>query len=84
MTTDPQDSRPASKKRGVLNPRLVQRFSFAVITMSILVGVVASVLAIWEYTGTEVLWRTVATCAVIAGGGMAFSLVNTLFGGRDE
>jgi hypothetical protein len=32
------------------------------------VAVVACLLAIWEFTGTDILWRTVATCAVIGGG----------------
>jgi hypothetical protein len=36
-------------------------------------------MAIWEFTGTDVLWRTVATCAVIAAGMMAFFVVNMLF-----
>jgi len=84
MTTDPQDSRPSRKRRGFLNAQLVRGFSFLTTSMCILVAVVASLLAIWEYTGTDVLWRTVATCAVIGGGTMAFALVNTLFGERGE
>ena len=63
---------------------MVRALSFWMTTMCVLVAVVASLLAIWEFTGTDVLWRTVATCAVIGGGTMAFSLVNGLFGGGDE
>jgi hypothetical protein len=48
--------------------------------MCILVAVVASLLAIWKFTGTDVLWRTVATCAVIGGGTIAFFCINVLFG----
>ena len=83
MTTDPQNSKPR-KRRGFLNPRMVRGLSFWTTTLCILVAVAASLLAIWEFTGTDVLWRTVATCAVIGGGAMAFSLVNGLFGGGDE
>jgi hypothetical protein len=46
----------------------------------VLVAVVSCLLAIWNFTGTDVLWRTVATCAVIGGGTVAFYLINTLFG----
>jgi hypothetical protein len=46
----------------------------------VLVAVVACLLAIWKFTGTDALWRTVATCAVIGGGTVAFYLINTLFG----
>jgi hypothetical protein len=78
MSADPTGD--TSKSRGFLNPGLVLGFSFWTIALCILIAVVASLLAIWEFTGTDVLWRTVATCAVIAAGMMVFSLVNRFFG----
>jgi hypothetical protein len=69
-----------SSRRGFLNAKAVRGLSFFVTSMCILVAVVASLLAIWKFTGTDVLWRTVATCAVIAAGAMTFSWVNVLFG----
>ena len=44
-----------------------------------LVAVVASLLAIWQFAGTDTLWRTVATCMVIGGGTVAFYVINVLF-----
>jgi hypothetical protein len=70
--------------RGFLNPRVVLRFSFWTTTVCIIVAVVASILAIWQFTGTDVLWRTVATCAVIGAATLAFSFVNGLFAPRDD
>jgi hypothetical protein len=75
MTVEP--SKPT--RRGYLNPAVVVRLAFWTTTLCILVAVVASVLAIWEYTGTDVLWRTVATCAVIGAGTLTFSWINGLF-----
>ena len=72
------------RRRGFLNPNRVRVFSFWTTALCILVAVLASILAIWEFTGTDVLWRTVATCAVVGVGTLAFSSVNSLFGGRDE
>jgi hypothetical protein len=66
-------------RRGYVQPALVARFAFWITTGCILIAVVASVLAIWEFTGTDALWRTVATCAVIGAGTLTFSLVNGLF-----
>ena len=43
-------------------------------------AVFASLLAIWQFAGTDILWRTVATCAVIGSGTVAFYWVNVLFG----
>jgi hypothetical protein len=67
-------------KRGYLNPERVRSISFWTTSACILVAVVSSLLAIWEFTGTNILWRTVATCVVVAGGTLAFSLVNAIFG----
>lgn len=78
----PSEQRPA--RRGFLNPKLVRGMSFWITSLCILVAVVACLLAIWQFTGTDVLWRTVATCAVIGGGTVAFSLVNALFGDRTD
>ena len=65
---------------GFLATKLVRGLSFWTTSMCILVAVVACLLAIWEFTGRDVLWRTVATCAVVAGGAITFGWVNTLFG----
>jgi NO-binding membrane sensor protein with MHYT domain len=69
-----------ASSRGFLNPKRVTLFAFWTTALSILVAVVASILAIWEFTGTDALWRTVATCVVVGVGTLAFSWVNMLFG----
>jgi hypothetical protein len=72
------------KTRGFLNPRRVMSFSFWITAICLFIAVGASILAIWEFTGTDALWRTVATCIVVGAGTLAFSLINSLFGVRDE
>jgi uncharacterized membrane-anchored protein len=59
---------------------MVRTISFWTTSACILVAVLASLLAIWKFTGTDILWRTVATCAVIGAGTVAFYWVNVLFG----
>jgi membrane protein YdbS with pleckstrin-like domain len=73
------DSEQRRKKRGYLNPSGVRRIAFWTTSVCIFVAVVSCLLAIWDFAGTDVLWRTVATCAVIATGMMAFFIVNALF-----
>jgi hypothetical protein len=77
-------SSPAPKKRGYLNPTKVRSLSFWITSACILVAVLASLLAIWRFAGTDILWRTVATCAVIGSGTVAFYWVNVLFGKNVE
>jgi hypothetical protein len=75
----PDDKLSPRPPRGFLNPRAVVAVSFWTTTTCLVVAVVSSILAIWEYTGTDVLWRTVATCAVIGTGTMAFAGLNQVF-----
>jgi hypothetical protein len=70
--------------RGFLNPHRVMSFSFWITAICLFIAVGASILAIWEFTGTDALWRTVATCVVVGVGTLAFSWINSLFGVRDE
>jgi NO-binding membrane sensor protein with MHYT domain len=77
----PESENP--KRAGYLNRSAVVAFSFWITTACIVVAVVASILAIWEFTGADALWRTVATCAVIGGGTLAFSWINGMFARRD-
>jgi hypothetical protein len=84
MADDPRNAERGLRKRGYLDPQVVRGFSFWTTSVCILVAVAASLLAIWEFTGTDILWRTVATCAVIGGGTIAFSWINALFGSPEE
>jgi hypothetical protein len=74
----------SSRSRGFLNPERVRGLAFWTTSLCILVAVVACLLAIWEFAGTDILWRTVATCVVIGGGTLAFSWLNMLFGDRGD
>jgi len=77
-----QDVSPTKKKatHGYLNPNAVKRFAFFVVAICIVVSVVASILAIWQFAETDVLWRTVATCVVVAAGVGVFTFINGVFG----
>ena len=71
------------KRKGFLNAAKVRGAAFFAITACIVVSVVSCILAIWDFAQKDVLWRTVATCAVIAGGFIIFSILNSAIG-RDE
>lgn len=73
------DGENRKKRRGYLNPGAVRRIAFWTTSDCILVAVVDSLLAIWNFTGTDVLWRTVATCTVIGADMMAFFVIDTMF-----
>jgi hydroxyethylthiazole kinase-like sugar kinase family protein len=65
--------------RGFLHPATVRMLAFWTTTGCIVVAVTAATLAIWQFTGTDALWRTVATCGVIGAGTMLFSWINGVF-----
>ena len=78
------DAKLRSRKRGFLNPQLVRALSFWTTSICLFVAVAASILAIWDFTGKDTLWRTVATCVVIGAGTMVFAWLNAVFGEADE
>lgn len=80
-TTDQQLSIP--KRHGFVDCRKVRGITFVTITACIIISIIACILAIWDFTKQDTLWRTVATCAVIAGGMMAFGIINVLYGPKE-
>jgi hypothetical protein len=73
---------PTREKRpkGFLNPRTVKLFSFMTMSIWIVGSVFVSILAIWDFTKSDVWYRSLATLAVIAIGMAIFALVNEKFG----
>ena len=76
--------RSSRKTRGFVNAPLVHVVSFWTTAGCILIAVVAAILAIWEFTGTDVLWRTVATCVVVGAGTLTFAWVNGMFATEED
>ncbi len=68
------------KRKGFLDPRKVRAVAFYIITLCIIVSVVACILAIWDFARNDALWRTVATCVVVAAGCGVFAFINVIFG----
>jgi hypothetical protein len=72
----PREKRP----KGFLNPRTIKLFSFMTMSICIVGSVFVSILAIWDFTKSDVWYRSLATLAVIAIGTAIFALVNEKFG----
>ena len=69
-------SNTTRKKRpkGFLNPRTIKLFSFMTMSICIVGSVFVSILAIWDFTKSDVWYRSLATLAVIAIGTAIFAL----------
>ena len=67
-------------KKGFLNPKKVRSFTFYTITACVILSVIVSILAIWDFAKTDAFWRMIATFAVIALGSAIFSFINNVFG----
>jgi hypothetical protein len=75
---EPPTRKPRPK--GFLNPRAIKLVSFMIMTVCIVGSVFVSILAIWEFTKSDVWYRSLATLAVIALGTAIFAVVNEKFG----
>ena len=67
---------PRPRRRGLIDAGVIRWISFTVTAICLLICIVACILSIWDMARRDVMWRTISTCAVIAGGMMAFSLIN--------
>jgi magnesium-transporting ATPase (P-type) len=68
------------RPKGFLNPRTIKLFSFMTMSICIVGSVFVSILAIWDFTKSDVWYRSLATLAVIAIGTAIFAVVNEKFG----
>ena len=66
--------------KGFLNPRKVRAVTFYIITACIILSVIVSILAIWDFAKTDAFWRMISTFIVIAVGSAIFAFVNNIFG----
>ncbi len=66
--------------RGVVNPNLVRGIAFVVITVSLIVCTVLCILAIWQFTESDAVWRAIATFIVVSVATGVFTFVNERLG----
>ena len=64
----PKDSglKEVRVNKGVINPRLLRNIAFGVITFSLVVCTVLCILAIWQFTQSDAVWRAIATFVVVS------------------
>lgn len=61
-----QSQKIPREARGVINPRLLRNIAFAVITFSLVICTVLCILAIWQFTQSDAVWRAIATFVVVS------------------
>ncbi len=78
------NSEPAIKTkreiRGIVEPKLVRIISFTVITLSLVACTVLCILAIWQFTESDAVWRAIATFIVVSVATGIFTFVNEKLG----
>jgi len=66
--------------RGVVEPKFVRTISFIIITFSLVACTVLCILAIWEFTKSDAVWRAIATFIVVSVATGIFTFVNEKLG----
>ncbi len=81
MKKQPDTARqPPNDKSGVLPIQRVKTGLFALASACVLLCVVMSILAIWNYVGNASAYKTAASCAVLVVGAALFDQLNRHFG----
>ncbi len=73
-------AKPKKEIKGVIQPELVRVISFTVITASLVACTVLCVLAIWEFSKSDAVWRAIATFIVVSVATGIFTFVNEKLG----
>lgn len=79
----PVVSRKKSAK-GFFPPAIIKAAAFYIISLCILAGVVVCILAIWDFTQRDTLWRFASSFLVVSAGTLLFAFVNGMFGERND
>ena len=85
--TPPPDARkrlPPASRRGVFRPSTVRIISFAVISLWLFAVAFLCVLAVWDYTESDVAWKSLATLGIVVVTMVTFTVINEIFGERAE
>ena len=69
-----------SDTRGVVNPQSVRWIAFTFITTSLVVCTVLCILAIWQFTKSDAVWRAIATFIIVSVATAIFTFVNEKLG----
>ena len=77
--SQPQEEPEAAERAGVINPKAVRLVAFLIITLSILACTVMSILAVWEFTRSDTVWRAFTTLVIISFSSGLFVIVNEKF-----
>lgn len=72
--------KPKREIKGVVEPKLVRIISFIIITLSLVACTVLCILAIWQFTQSDAVWRAVATFMVVSVATGIFTFVNEKLG----
>lgn len=69
-----------SRAKGFFPPKIVRAVSFYIISLCIVASVIVCILAIWDFTKKDALWRLIASFLVVAAGTALFAFINGVFG----
>lgn len=82
MESKPDELKVKVRKeiKGVVSPTLVRTISFSIITLSLVACTVLCILAIWQFTESDAVWRAIATFIVVSVATGIFTFVNEKLG----
>ena len=69
-----------SKDRGVVSPHIVRWIAFIIITVSLVICTVLCILAIWQFTESDAVYRAIGTFIVVSVATAIFTVVNEKLG----
>lgn len=73
------DQEPSEERSGVVSPRRARLAAFWIITTSLVAATVTCILAVWDVTHSDTVWKALATMAIVSFASGVFLAVNERF-----
>lgn len=70
----------AREAKGVIPLRTARAVAFAIMTLTLAACTLMSLLAVWDYMHSDVLWRSMSTVAIVLVATGLFTVVNEYYG----
>jgi len=88
MNNEPTNQPPAPKKKttrkGFIHAQSVKKLTFTIVVLCLIISTFSCIMAIWDFTNDDALWRTIATSITVSLSMVIFNSINLAYGEKVE
>ena len=75
-----QAPKTKSARKGLIDAKKIKKITFTVVVLCLIVSTFSCIMAIWDFTNDDALWRTIATSITVSLSMVIFNAINLAYG----